>query len=570
LRAESGNAESGRIARRAGVSALCGAAVFAIAAAIPPAAQPAQAGASAAAGTGAGTAPQPGSGSAAQQRAGAAAKPGVARPRLSRVVSRQDWPAYLFTARHRSAATGPAAIKPANAGHLTAAWTFHERPPTGDQPPGGFSASPVVAAGRVFIGSQSGEFYALRESTGRVLWRRALDHESPGNNGDCKNARGIVGTATVGADPRTGRATVYVPGARYLYALDAATGALRWKSLVGAPGSAGVVGAYYNYASPTVTSGLVYEGVSSSCNEPFVRGGVQAFSQRTGGLVHSFWTVPAGAVGASVWSSVAATADSVWVTTGDPRYHGKHPFHAYSFLRLDAHTMALHGSWRLSLPQAADLDFGSSPTLFYGTVQGTPAGLVGACNKDGVYYALRRDALARGPVWSVRVGVAAHNQKGMCLASAVWNAPADQLYLAGNATRINGTLFYGSVREVNPGTGATRWIHGLGCSVLGTPALDVATGLLAVATWSPCLNGSPAVYLISAATGRVRGRLPLAGGAFAQPVFAGRYLLVTDVSGQVTAYRPATAAAQATGQVPCRGWCGLSGGRPPSPPVPAP
>ena len=498
--------------------------------------------------------------------ASAARRPAAAHPDVNRVVSRQDWPAYLFAARHRSATSGPATITPANAGRLRAVWTFHEKPSAGNQPPGGFSASPTVAGGRVFAGSETGVFYALRESTGQVIWRRTLDHEAVGNNGVCKNAHGITGTATVAADPRTGRATVYVPGARYLYALDAATGALRWKSLVGAAGSESVRGAYYNYSSPTVTNGLVYMGVSSSCDAPFVRGGIQVFSQRTGGLQHSFWTVPSGVVGASVWSSVAADSSWAWVTTGDPRYHGLHPFHAYSFLRLDARTLALRGSWRLDLPQAADLDFGSSPTLFYGTVGGKPTALVGACNKNGEYYALRRNALNRGPVWSVQVGAAAHTQQGMCLASAVWNAPAGELYLAGNATTVNGQLYYGSVREVNPGTGATRWIQGLGCSVLGTPALDVATGVLAVATWSPCLNGSPAVYLLSAATGRLRATLPLLGGAFAQPVFAGRYLLIADESGQVTAYTPGTAATQAR----CRGWCGARGSRTPAPTLPVP
>jgi outer membrane protein assembly factor BamB len=485
---------------------------------------------------------------------------------VNRAATSQDWPAYLFAARHRSATSGPTTITPDNAGRLRAVWAFRAKPSTGNQPPGGFSASPTVAAGKIFIGSETGDFYALRKSTGRVLWHRVLDHEAVGNNGNCKNAHGITGTATVAADPRTGRATVYVPGARYLYALDAATGALRWKSLVGAPGSESVVGAYYNYASPTVTNGLVYMGVSSSCDAPFVRGGIQSFSQRTGALKHSFWTVPSGVVGASVWSSVAATSDSVWVTTGDPRYHGVHPFHAYSFLRLDARTLALRGSWRLSLPQSADLDFGSSPTLFYGTVGGKQTALVGACNKNGWYYALRRDALNRGPVWSVPVGAAAHTQQGMCLASAVWNAPAGRLYLAGNATTINGQLYFGSVREVSPGTGATRWIHGLGCTVLGTPALDVTTGVLAVATWSPCRNGSPAVYLFNAATGGLRGTLPLLGGAFAQPVFAGRYLLIADESGQVTAYSPGTAATRAR----CRGWCGARRGRTLTPPLPVP
>jgi outer membrane protein assembly factor BamB len=155
----------------------------------------------------------------------------------------------------------------------------------------------------------------------------------------------------------------------------------------------------------------------------------------------------------------------------------------------------------------------------------------------------------------------------MCLASAVWNSQASALYLAGNTTSINGHTYDGSVREVNPGTGTTGWATGLSCEVLGTPALDAATGVLAVATWAaPCRNGSPAVYLLNAATGAILGTLPLTVGGFAQPVFAGPYLLVADESGQVIAYSPASAARH----VRCTGWCNARHRQMRVPPIPVP
>ena len=478
-----------------------------------------------------------------------------------------SWPAYLLGVRHSSTTTEPATITLSNAGSLKAAWMFQEQPPTGNrQPQGGFSASPTVADGMIFIGSQTGDLYALRESTGRLVWKRTLDYEQAGNNGRCLQVRGIVGTAAVAADPRTGRPVVYVPGARYLYALDAATGTRLWKSLVGPQGSAKALGAYFNYASPTVSNGVIYEGVSSSCDAPFVRGGVQSFSQRTGRLLHSFWTDPPGHVGASVWSSEAATRSWVWASTGDPMFTGTHLYHAYSILRLNPRTLALTGAFQLRLGQAADLDFGSSPTLFNATVRGVPFTLVGACSKDGRFYALRRNALGGGPLWSLRVGAPAHTGRGMCLASAVWNYRTRQLYLAGNVTTINGHTYDGSVREVGPGTGTIRWATGLACGVVGTPVLEATTGVLVVATWAPCRRAaSPAVYLLNAATGRILGALPLKFGGFAQPVFAGKYLLIADESGQIIAYTPAPPA----GRPHCSGWC-TTRHRPPEPAIPAP
>src|SRR5438046_1567349 len=82
-----------------------------------------------------------------------------------------------------SAATGPATITLENGGSLSPQWVFQEQPPTGNaQPQGGFSASPTVADGMIFIGSQTGDLYALQQSTGQVVWKRTLDYEEVGNN----------------------------------------------------------------------------------------------------------------------------------------------------------------------------------------------------------------------------------------------------------------------------------------------------------------------------------------------------------------------------------------------------
>lgn len=514
-----------------------------------------------AAGLLAGTTAMAVAGTAAAAPAGRLAARGATAPGITNL----DWPAYLYSVKHRSVTAGPTTITPANAGALAPAWVFTEQPPTRtDQPAGGFSASPTVADGMVFIGSQTGDFYALNETTGQVVWKRTLDYEKVGHNGNCKNVRGIVGTATVAPAPRTGALTVYVAGARHLYALDAATGKRVWRSLVGPRHSAKVQGAYFNYASPTVANGHVYMGVSSSCDAPFVRGGVQSFSQRTGRRLHSFWTDPRGQVGASVWSSEAASKKWVWATTGDPKFTGKHLYHAYSVVRLRSTKLSLHGSWQLKLGQAADLDFGSSPTLFTARIHRRTTGLVGACSKDGRYYALRRDSLGAGPVWSVRVGARAHTGKGMCLASAVWARATNELYVAGDGTRINGTYHAGSVREVSPRNGRVRWARGLGCNVLGTPSLDAATGVIAAGTYYPCASGQrPATYLLDAKTGAILATFSSPDAYFSQPVFVGPYLITAGESGKVTAYTPAPA-----GKPACTGWCGtppLKAGPPPVP-----
>ena len=71
--------------------------------------------------------------------------------------------------------------------------------------------------------------------------------------------------------------TVYVGAAdHYLYALNTATGATIWRTLIG-----GTSSAYYNWSSPTVANGYVYYGVATSC-ENAGDDGMVALNQHTG------------------------------------------------------------------------------------------------------------------------------------------------------------------------------------------------------------------------------------------------------------------------------------------------
>src|SRR6266852_2700448 len=414
-----------------------------------------------------------------------------------------NWRQYLQGPQHSSVSLATA-FTPSTAASASQVW--HWQPPavTGKPPPR-LEASPTVAAGRVYIGAESGGFYALSEATGAVVWSRQLDTEP---NVSCP-ARGITSTAAVQPDPVTGTSTVYVSGARYLYARNAATGALIWKTEIGPP-SLSNPDAYYNWSSPMVAGGHIYAGLSSSCDKPLIRGGVVELDQHTGQVLHTWHSVPAGSVGGSVWSSVAvspAGAD-VWASTGnecDPTVDtcpaGNTIGHALSIVHLSASLKFLQ-AWQV--PGAAghghDWDFGSSPTLFGST--GIPPD-VGACNKNGVYYALSANPLGSSPLWALTAGApnVMGGGTGECIASAVWDGPAGTLYIGGNATTIGALSYGGSIGQVNPATGSYLWHTGLPCSVEGTPSLDSA-GVLAVGTFEfgNCATGA---YLINASTGAI-------------------------------------------------------------------
>src|SRR5437868_4293766 len=100
-----------------------------------------------------------------------------------------DWPQYLHGPQHSSVSLATA-FTPSNAARATKAW--HWQPPViPGKPAPLLDASPTVAAGRVYMGAQSGGFYALDETTGAVAWSRQLDTEPQGT---C-SAQGISSTA---------------------------------------------------------------------------------------------------------------------------------------------------------------------------------------------------------------------------------------------------------------------------------------------------------------------------------------------------------------------------------------
>jgi polyvinyl alcohol dehydrogenase (cytochrome) len=454
---------------------------------------------------------------------------GAARPVLSPMPSMRltgssvssigpsDWPGYLHGPYHSSAAASVPAITPARAAGLTTAWTWAA--PAASGPSNGLTASPTVVGNTVYIGAGTGNFYALNASTGAVRWTRQLDSLSAHQAGSCLRS-GIDSTATVAPAPGNGALTVYVAGARYLYALDAATGKQRWRTLVGPPGSLNAVG-YRNYSSPTVIAGKVLMGLTSNCDQPLVRGGVQAFSQASGALLSTWYSVPAGKVGGSVWSSVASDGTSLYVSTGNPDPTGNQVYDGYSIVRLSLATLTEQDRYTVSLPLTADKDFGSSPTLFTGTVGGVSTPMVGACNKNGVYYAWRRSALAAGPVWQRQVGATSH-EPDMCISSAAWDIGPGKLYIAANSTTINGGHVAAAVRQVDPSTGSYGWQTPLPCVPLVSPSLNSSTGLLAISTW--CNSGQSRTYLVSTATGTIIGSYPQPGASFVQPVWAGTQL----------------------------------------------
>lgn len=418
-----------------------------------------------------------------------------ATPREAGIPS-SSWPAYLGNVQHTSYAPMQTAITAANATTVVQKWTQTVGAP--------YLASPTVVRGSVYVGGENGWFYRLSVHTGQVLATVYLGSQPKLT---CPYSLGVTATATYALNPRTHVWTVYVAGGDgYLYALKALTLQREWRAKIAVPSA--TVNDYYDWSSPTVANGRVYLGIASSCDVPLVRGAVIAYSQATGAKLAERYATPSGAknAGGTIWSSVAvAGTGDVFVTTGNGPVGRPRLDLSESILKLNPATLAVLGAYKVPAGDVSrDGDFGGSPVLF--------GPYVGACNKNGIFYALRQSTMKLA--WKQRIGHASGaGQWGECISTPIYNGK--DLYFGGNQTTLDGVAQLGSVQERSPSTGALVWAGPLPSGVMGSPTMDGA-GVIAVGTYS---WGPPGVFLVNAATGAILTQLT-SGATFGQPVFA--------------------------------------------------
>lgn len=256
------------------------------------------------------------------------------------------------------------------------------------------SAQAVVAGSTVYWGDWSGHEHATTMS-GKQLWSTfvGLAPKPPGcpfNLG----TMGVTSTATVGQVQ--GRTMVWVGGGGGdLYGLDATTGAVVWRTNLGAPPENTL------WSSPAFFDGSIYEGVASWNDCPgVVYGKLYRVSAANGKVQRVFSPEQGHCVGGGIWSSptIDVSHNALFVTTGNDECHSSVQ---NSIFKLDATTLRVESQWQSpGNPLVSDADFGATPTLFTAAFHGVTRQLVGGETKSGVYYAFDRYALGRGPVWS--------------------------------------------------------------------------------------------------------------------------------------------------------------------------
>lgn len=281
--------------------------------------------------------------------------------------------------------------------------------------------------------------YAIDSATGALKWKYRLYN-------------------AVYSSPAVSGGVVYVNCAANLYAFDAATGALKWKFYTADQAS--------TTANPTIINGQVYE---STLIGNFSVGAIDAL---TGNLK---WSYQAG-----ICRSNPAVVNGVVYIGGE----------WYKLIALDAATGAL--KWRYY-----DLEFGSStsPTVAAGKV------FIGAY--DGSIYAF--DSATGTLQWKFASNgikyMGYQNATGITV--GLWSSPvyANGFVFAGNDDGLN--------YAINAATGSSAWMYGNGMSEnqVATQA-TVANGIAYFGT----VGGD--VVALDAAGGSLKWKFTTKGGVY--------------------------------------------------------
>lgn len=438
--------------------------------------------------------------------------PRLTTTRAANTVTPGDWSMYMHDAARSGYDSNETIINQGTAPHLRQHWAYNVGTTVFSQP--------IVAGGLIYWGSFDGYEHATNLN-GQQVWSQKLG----GNNTQCGNTpTGIVSSAAVV------NGVVYVGGSNHtLYALNASNGQVLWSTLLGVPNSN-----TFLWDSPLVINNNVYIGTATigegvTCKN--IQGQFFELSASNGVIEDTFAPVASGCTGAGIWGSPTfdASDDSLYFTTGNQSSRCKET-NAVGVLKLRASDLTYESSWQIPLTQrkVPDADFGTTPALFTATINGSVHQMVGAAHKNGIFYALDREALSNGPLWTAQIAITGNCPEcGQGSISPAVDWGGGMLYVAGGKTTINGKACGGSLRALNPSNGSFIWQDCLPGAILGA-ITDLTTEVAAV------VDGS-ALTLVNSKTGAILFN-NTANAYYGSPSICNGVLYVGSTAGSLYAF----------------------------------
>jgi alcohol dehydrogenase (cytochrome c) len=323
-----------------------------------------------------------------------ASRPVTSKDLLDGLKNTGRWLTYSgdYTSRRHSPLKQ---IAPGNVARLVARWTFTAE----GMPPGrGFTASPIVVDGVIYMTGNANMAWAIDARTGKELWRykRQLPTGLSYGGGNTGNR----GFAVLGDSLFMGTLDAH------LIAIDRHSGDILWDVVLDdyKLGHAAL-------SAPVVVKDKVIMG--NSGGDMASRGFLDAYDAKTGARLWRFYTIPApGEPGSETWSSpdvLPRGGGAMWVSgsydpelnllywgTGNPNpnYFGDNRLgdnlYTASIVALDADTGKLKWHYQFTPHDTHDWDANNIPILAELSIRGQRHKVVMVANRNGFFYTLDR------------------------------------------------------------------------------------------------------------------------------------------------------------------------------------
>lgn len=431
-------------------------------------------------------------------------------------------------------------------------WTFSLRYHGGF---GAFTTNPIVLDGVVYLENPDSTVFALKLSSGALIWKRAYHSVTPSG--------GPNGAAL-------GYGLLFGETESSVFALDPQTGRQVWIRKLAAGSNEGID------MAPQLADGRVLVSTIPGGSASFYRGGaygtVYALAARTGKVLWSFSTVRGGGrlwgdpkrnSGGGLWYPPAVDPSGrVFLGVGNP---GPYPLTANdpnarsrpgpnlytdSLVALDGASGRLLWYRQVTPHDLRDFDFQDSPVVSTETIDGRRTEVVIGAGKSGKVVAFRAADGKR--LWTLEIGKHNRYSTGPLPKQAVVYCPgslggvltplaeaAGRLYVPwidlcfkGSATGLTSggpAVSRGGLAAVSPATGAVLWRHRFGD--LDSGAATVANDVVFTSTY----DGT--VYALSSRDGSVLWKTKAPAGINSFPAVT-RTMLIVGAGAQTGAKHP--------------------------------
>ncbi len=428
------------------------------------------------------------------------------------------WPAHNYDLSN-SRATTASKIDAGNVSTLKKAWEFRI---AGTGPFGNFATTPIAVDGTVFFQDLNSNVYALDQASGKLRWKHSFRAPTIGPNGVA-----------------FGYGRLYGATERFAFALDPANGKLIWRHTLVPSIHVGIDMTPQLYDNKVLISTIPGSGVKHFYEAGAV-GVVYALDAATGKTVWSFDTikkVKKGLVsGGGLWYPPAVDSQgNVYLGVANPGLWPNTPKNPNAALRpgpnlytdslvvLDGATGKLKWYRQVISHDVRDYDLMISPVLSGNGTTGSPRLVIGA-GKMGRVYAW--NAATGAAVWNARVGKH-RNDTGLLPKKPVTVCPGDFGGVETPMAQSNGTLF-------------VPWLNL--CAIESATSLSVPQSAFAKA------NGGLTAF--DAATGQVKWQVRLPAPDFGAATVSNDVVFTSDFNGKVYAFSTASGKRLWTAQAP--------------------